>query len=77
MCMLHHIFTHGNYMRTNIVINEELMASALDISGLPTKKAVVEEALRLLVQIKKQQKLKALKGKLSWTGNLEKMRTDK
>ena len=77
MCMLHHIFTHGNNMRTNIVINEELMASALHISGLPTKKAVVEEALKLLVQIKKQQKLKALKGKLSWTGNLEMMRTDK
>lgn len=77
LCMLRTIFTHGKNMRTNIVINEELIARALSISGLPTKKAVVEEALKLLVQIKNQQKIKALRGKLVWTGNLDKMRTDK
>ena len=50
------------------------MASEL---GLNTKKDVVEEALKLLVQVKKQSNLKKLKGKLKWEGDLEEMRTDK
>ena len=48
-------------MRTNIVIDAALMADAMALSGAPTKKAVVEEALRLLVQVKAQQGLRALR----------------
>ncbi len=64
-------------MRTNIVIDDTLMNHALKLSGLKTKKEVVEEALKLLVQVRKQAKLKKLRGKLKWEGDLGKLRTDK
>ena len=64
-------------MRTNIVIDDKLMAIALRISGSKTKKDVVEEGLRLLVKVKNQSKLKNYRGKLKWEGDLNKMRTDK
>jgi Arc/MetJ family transcription regulator len=64
-------------MRTNIVIDDKLMNAALKTSGLLTKKDVVEEALKLLVQVKKQSRLKKLRGKLKWEGNLDEMRTTK
>lgn len=41
-------------MRISIVINEELMQEAMRLSGLKTKKSVIEEALRLLIQLKRQ-----------------------
>lgn len=63
-------------MRTNIVIDDDLMEEALKVSRLKTKKAAVEEGLRLLVQRKKQEKVRNLKGKLQWSGDLEQMRTD-
>jgi Arc/MetJ family transcription regulator len=64
-------------MRTNIAIDDKLMNAALKTSGLLTKKDVVEEALKLLVQVKKQSRLKKLRGKLKWEGDLEEMRTKK
>lgn len=64
-------------MRTNIVINDELINEALKLTDLGTKKAVVEEGLKLLVKLKKQEKIKSLRGKLHWEGDLEKMRLDK
>ena len=63
-------------MRTNIVINEDLMNEALSLTQLKTKKAVVEAGLKLLIQLKKQEQLKTLRGKLKWEGDLEKMRLD-
>jgi len=63
-------------MRTNIVIDDKLIAEAIKLSQLKTKKAVVETGLRLLVQIKKQERIKGLHGKLNWDGDLEKMRLD-
>ncbi|MDX1699153.1 MAG: type II toxin-antitoxin system VapB family antitoxin [Melioribacteraceae bacterium] len=64
-------------MRTNIVIDDNLMSLALEITGFKTKKEVVEEGLRTLIRLKGQSKLKSLRGKLHWEGNIEKMRTDK
>ncbi len=64
-------------MRTNIIIDDNLMSLALKTSGLKTKKAVVEEALKLLVLFKQQAKLKTLQGKLFWDGNLDKLRTNR
>ena len=64
-------------MRTNIVIDDKLMSMALKITGLKTKKEVVEEGLKMLLKLKKQSQLKLLRGKLHWEGNLDKMRTDK
>ena len=63
-------------MRTNIVIDDNLMDEAIKLSQLKTKKAVVETGLRLLIQIKKQERIKNLRGKLNWDGDLEKMRLD-
>ena len=63
-------------MRTNVVIDDELMESALKFSGLRTKKDAIEEGLKLLVQVKRQKAIKRFRGKLKWTGNLEEMRSD-
>lgn len=64
-------------MRTNIEINEEIIQSALAISGLKTKKAVVNLALKEFLE--KQAKLQILKmqGELVWEGDLDKWRTAK
>jgi Arc/MetJ family transcription regulator len=64
-------------MRTNIVIDDKLMAEAIKLSQLKTKKAVVETGLRLLIRIKKQERIKSLRGKLNWDSDLEKMRLDR
>lgn len=61
-------------MRTNIVIDDQLMQEALTASGLSTKRAVVEEALRLLVQVHAQAGIRGFKGKLRWEGNLDETR---
>ena len=64
-------------MRTNVAIDDQLIADTQQITGIKTKRTVVEEALRLLVKIKHQEEIKALRGKLSWTDDLEAMRRDK
>jgi Arc/MetJ family transcription regulator len=61
-------------MRTNIVIDQRLMSEAMRLTGLPTKKAVVEEALHTLIRLKKQQGILELHGKVRWEGNLDEMR---
>ncbi len=64
-------------MRTNIVIDDELMADALKATGLRTKREAVEEGLRLLVKRNKQQSIRKLRGKLHWEGDLDEMRGGK
>ena len=64
-------------MRTNVVIDDDLMESALKASGIKTKKGAIEEGLKLLVQLKTQKKIRGFRGKLRWTGNLDEMRVDK
>jgi len=64
-------------MRTNIVIDDNLMADALKATGLRTKKEAVEEGLKLLVKRNKQQVIRRLRGKLHWEGDLEEMRGGK
>ena len=61
-------------MRTNIIIDDQLMREALETTGLPTKKAVVEEALHLLINIHKQAGIRRLKGQIHWEGNLDEQR---
>lgn len=63
-------------MRTNIDIDEKLISEAMKISGLKTKKATVEEGLKLIIQLNQQKGIRELRGKLQWEGNLEKMRLD-
>ncbi|MCI5150414.1 MAG: type II toxin-antitoxin system VapB family antitoxin [Candidatus Electrothrix sp. MAN1_4] len=63
-------------MRTNIVVDDSLMAEAMRLSCIKTKKGVIDQALKLLVQVKRQEAVRQLKGRLHWEGDLKKMRTD-
>lgn len=63
-------------MRTNIVIDEQLMQEALELTGYQTKRKLVDESLKLLVAMEKQKQIRSLRGKLSWEGDLEAMRRD-
>ena len=63
-------------MRTNVVIDDKLMSRALRSSGCRTKRSAIESGLRLLVQVHSQKKLRLLKGKIAWEGDLAEMRRD-
>jgi Arc/MetJ family transcription regulator len=67
-------FLVGGAMRTNIVIDNSLMQRAMKATGLSTKKAVVEEGLRLLIKVKGQEGIRRLRGKIEWEGDLGAMR---
>jgi len=64
-------------MRTNIVIDDQLMIDALKATGLSIKKEVVELGLKLLIRHNKQQAIRKLRGKLKWEGDLDEMRGGK
>ena len=70
------LYTTRDKMRTNIIIDDQLMADALKATGLKTKQEAVELGLKTLIRLKQQEKIKAFKGKLKWEGNLEEMRHD-
>jgi Arc/MetJ family transcription regulator len=61
-------------VRTNIEIDDELMARAMELSGLRTKRAVVEAALRALIERRSRQLLRESFGKYPWEGDLDQMR---
>jgi Arc/MetJ family transcription regulator len=62
-------------MRTNIDIDDELLAAAQEIAGTSTKRATVEYALRELVRRKDRQRVTKLMGTVSWEGDLDAMRS--
>ena len=64
-------------MRTNIDIDDALIAKAMAASGLMTKKAVIEEALRRLVHQKQEEQTLELYGTVDWEGDLEQSRLDR
>ena len=57
-------------MRTNIVLDDKLIARAQKITGIKTKREVVHEALRLLILLSEQAEIRSLRGKLPWDGDL-------
>jgi Arc/MetJ family transcription regulator len=59
-------------MRTNIEIDHALMAEAQKASGNATKKQTVEQALRLMITLRRQREVEASFGKYPWRGNLGK-----
>ncbi|NRB39783.1 MAG: type II toxin-antitoxin system VapB family antitoxin [Pseudomonadales bacterium] len=61
-------------MRTNIVIDDDLMADAIKATGLSTKREVVEHGLKLIVKRSQQQAIRQLRGKLNWQGDLDEIR---
>jgi Arc/MetJ family transcription regulator len=61
-------------MRINIVIDDHLIDQAMRITGITTKREVVEMALRLLVKLERQKAVLALEGQVPWEGDLESLR---
>lgn len=61
-------------MRTNIDIDDKLMKQAMKAANAATKKATVEAALRQMVQLKRQEGIRELFGKVHWHGDLDAMR---
>lgn len=64
-------------MRTNIVIDDTLMAEAMHASGARSKREAVEMGLRALLRLSRQSRLRALRGTTKWSGDLDAMRTDR
>jgi len=63
-------------MRTNIEIDDKLMNDVMKVTGLKTKKDVVELGLKTLIRLNKQENIRKLRGKLQWNGDLDDMRTN-
>lgn len=76
MCILYSFHTHMQTMRTNIVIDDELMARVLEVTGIKTKREAVEEGLKLLLKKSAQREILKLRGKIKWEGDLDEMRRD-
>lgn len=75
MCIIISGDTHR--VRTNIVIDDQLMKETLRATGLKTKREAVELGLRTLLRMSKQTEVQRLRGKLHWEGDLDAMRTDR
>jgi Arc/MetJ family transcription regulator len=76
MCMISDIHVYeDSTMRTNIVIDDDLMEEALKATGVGTKKEAVEMGLKTLIRLKKQERIRKFRGKLSWEGDLSEQRT--
>lgn len=63
-------------MRTNIDIDDDLLRAALAATDATTKKDVVRLGLQALVTFHEQRRIRALRGQLTWTGDLDDARTD-
>jgi Arc/MetJ family transcription regulator len=61
-------------MRTNIVLDDKLIARAQKLTGIKTKREVVHEALRTLILLREQAEVRDLRGKLKWQGDLHEQR---
>jgi Arc/MetJ family transcription regulator len=61
-------------MRTNIVLDDDLIRKAQELTGIKTKKDVIHEALTTFVRLAEQNQTRSLRGKLHWTGNLSEQR---
>ena len=71
------IFVCMKTTRTNIVISDDLIKDIMRLGEIKTKKEAVEKALTLYANWLKRQKLRSLRGKVSWEGDLMKMREGK
>jgi Arc/MetJ family transcription regulator len=67
----------GTQLRTNIEIDDKLKKDALEATGAKTKREAVELGLRTLVLLRAQEKARELRGKTTWEGDLNAMRTDR
>ena len=58
-------------MRTNIEIDDNLIDEAQRLTGLKTKRAVVEQGLQTLIRLRRQARIADLVGKVDWVGNID------
>jgi len=63
-------------MRTNVVIDDELMKETLRATGLKTKREAIDLGLKTLLRLRRQEKIRQYRGKLRWRGDLNAMRRD-
>jgi len=61
-------------MRTNVMLDDALIERARQLTGIKTKRKVIQEALRTLIQLREQYEIRQLRGKLKWEGNLDEQR---
>ena len=64
-------------VRTNIVLDKGLVREAMELTGIKTKREVVDEALRMLVKTKGQRVIEELHGTVEWEGDLAELRRDR
>ena len=72
-----HIPETGLSMRTNVVIDDELIAEAMRLTDIRTKRQVIDTALRTLVRLRRQRELLTLEGAIDWEGDLDALRTSR
>lgn len=56
--------------RTNIVLDDKLVEDCLRATGIRTRKALIDHALRELYRHESQAKILEFKGKINWEGDL-------
>lgn len=61
-------------MRTNVVLDDELIKEAQRLTGIKTKRQIIHEALRTLIRLRQQEQIRELRGKLHWEGDLDALR---
>jgi Arc/MetJ family transcription regulator len=64
-------------MRTNIVLEDNLITQAMRLTGLRTRRATVEAGLQLLIRTYSQAGVRPLRGRVAWEGDLEENRADR
>ncbi len=69
--------TSKGTIRTTIVLDDDLMRRAQQLTGIRTKREVIDRALRALVRLQEQATMRELRGKLHWEGDLNELRQDR
>jgi Arc/MetJ family transcription regulator len=55
-------------LRTNIILDDNLVEHAQTLTGIKTKRAVVQAALRMPILMHQQAEIRQLRGRLRWDG---------
>jgi Arc/MetJ family transcription regulator len=62
-------------MRANVVVDDTLVAEAMDLTGIKTKRQVIDTALRTFIRLCQQRAVLDLEGSIPWIGDLDTLRT--
>ena len=71
------MFTKNIHMRTNVVIDDNLMKEAMLLGEFKTQRETNEKSLEFFIRLKNQAKIRNYRGILRWEGNLEQSRIDR